>query len=299
MKFFVAALVGASASAIQFGPLHGGSHGGKPVYFSYEEKLPSGWRPPAYEGKEYEGDLKTNYNYSPVYDKSDPRAGPVAYGSGDKFAPDEHETLNASPTYSKDPTRGPTGYGRNLHIAPGAEKKPSYGPGPAPRKGPAPYAADPYDGPYDVPYGPAPRKNRDPYGPAPRKHLVPYGPAPRKNRDPYGPAPRKHLDPYGPAPRKHPDPYGPAPRYGLPEPKKRPEPHPWAKPGGYGPHDTIYVLEEPDRKHEPKHDLFVYDDPYGGFDPYALSLPVGRGSLRSKLSPKDGLLRGSALGLGS
>ena len=97
----------------------------KPIYFSYEEKLPAGWTPPSYE-KQYEGDEKTNYNYSPVYGK-DPSKGPVAYGKGDDFRPEEHENLNASPKYGKDHRRGPIGYGRTDEVGP----KPQPAPRPA------------------------------------------------------------------------------------------------------------------------------------------------------------------------
>ena len=110
MKFAIVALLGAASSAVEL------EWEAKPVYFSYEEKLPAGWTPPQNE-KFYEGDEKTNYNYSPVYGKQ-PHKGPVAYGTGDAYGPEHGEHLNAAPTYGKDHRKGPVYYGRSFGVTP-------------------------------------------------------------------------------------------------------------------------------------------------------------------------------------
>lgn len=110
MKFAIVALLGAASSAVEL------EWEAKPVYFSYEEKLPAGWTPPQNE-KFYEGDEKTNYNYSPVYGKQ-PHKGPVAYGTGDAYGPEHGEHLNAAPTYGKDHRKGPVSYGRSFAVTP-------------------------------------------------------------------------------------------------------------------------------------------------------------------------------------
>ena len=110
MKFALVALLGASAFAVEL------DWESKPVYFSYTEKLPQGWKPPTNE-KFYEGDEKTNYNYSPKYGHQ-PHKGPVAYGTGDYYGPEHGEHLNAAPTYGKDHRKGPVSYGRSTQVTP-------------------------------------------------------------------------------------------------------------------------------------------------------------------------------------